>query len=67
LGRNKAVLIRAGEVVQLRIVDKNSHEVLSTYEFLPNKEIDNITFFEIAEKLGFSFKRYKRDKDIEWQ
>jgi hypothetical protein len=62
-----AKLSRHGEVVQLRIFDKVSHTVLSTYEFNPNKDIDNQTFFEIAEKLGFNFKRFNRNRNLEWQ
>lgn len=60
-------IIQHGEVVQLRLMDKTTHKVLRNYEFKPDKEIDNITFFEIAEQLGFNFKKFKRHKNIEWQ
>ena len=64
---NKLTIKKHGEVIQLRVVDKNSHKVLESYEFNSIKELDNCTFFEIADKLGFSFKKYKAYKQTEWQ
>ena len=64
---NKLTLSKHGEVVQLRVVDKTSNKVLDTYEFNPHKDMDNNTFYEIADKLGFNYKKHRRYQQIQWQ
>ena len=67
MSKNILTMNRQGEVIQLRIVDNDSHKVLESYEFHPNKDVDNDTFFEICEKLGFDFQKYHKRKNIVWQ
>ena len=57
-------MARYGEVVQIRLVDNNSHRVLETYEYDPNRLDDTLNCLEVLEKLGFDFKKAKRNKNI---
>ena len=57
---------RKGECIEVRLVD--NYRVTETQQFKIHDAKDNDRFFEyVCDKLGFDFKRYKKNKLIEWQ